>query len=445
MRHMQPPRSKMDHSHFMTSVRIRLIRNFPFYGSVLIQCPLTPSESIPTMAVGKETKAGPMIKMFFNRDWIDRLDRAVSGNEQRLVDHFLEVMKHETLHLVFGHLYCELPDRYRQTIACELAVNSYVDRSKLISEPADPSGKPGKPAKSGKPDKSGIFPEDFGMAPRLGMPEYYRLLEKNPKFQQMQREREEMRKAAEELGEALARAAGDGTLDDHSVWEAVSGDPMAKETIRDIVRQAADICKKTGSWGDVPGEVMECVEDAFVARRPAIPWRALLRDFVASSYESALSYTMRRTSRRYGTRPGTMKEDRLRMAVGIDTSASISGKALEMFFKELKGIESAGADVTVFEWDTKIQREYPLRKFDGTVAGRGGTDPSEFLSEIGKRKFDCAVVFTDLGFDKQERLPGIPLMWVLDEDPWYDNGNLPVPRGAILKMDGDSFAVLRRA
>ena len=50
--------------------------------------------------------------------------------------------------------------------------------------------------------------------------------------------------------------------------------------------------------------------------------------FVASCAESVLDYTVKRISRRYGTRPGTRKGDVLNIAVAVDTSGCFVGNTL---------------------------------------------------------------------------------------------------------------------
>ena len=67
----------------------------------------------------------------------------------------------------------------------------------------------------------------------------------------------------------------------------------------------------------------------------------VLKDFIASSSENVLDYTMKRKSKRYDTRPGTKKDDVLNVAIGIDTSGSIDEEMLKMFFNELRWIDKS--------------------------------------------------------------------------------------------------------
>ena len=540
----------IDVEKFITNLRVNLLRSHCFYGNVLAQLPTVyDSKAVPTMGVGKSNKNEIMVKLFVNPDYIEHVIDQCDRDTKKVVDHFTEVLRHEIHHLIFEHLTLNLPDKQRQTIACELSANSYVDRSKLIPEEGS--------------KKAGVFPEDFNLDSKLGVHEYYALLDGNKRFNKMrgaevrkqlqkqggksqeqkdldelaeqqekaskdtgsgkngngeqmeqqqgisdqtqqrmdgmggngqqqsgkghqkaQRKLQEARdlqdeamddlkngnmdsasqkqhQAAQKIHEASDATGEDnngegdgesensmGTLDSHEKWEPVSGDEMTNGMIKDIIRQANETCRQMGTWGDIPGEIKDAIGNAYAMDKEVIPWEVVLKDFVASSSENVLDYTMKRKSKRYDTRPGTKKDDVLDIAIGIDTSGSIDEDMLRMFFSELRWIDKTGTKMTVFEWDTQVNREYDFHDFDGTVTGRGGTDPTDFLEKVSERKFDCMIVFTDLYFAKVENKYNIPAMWVCDRGGWggYDNNDYPVDDGIIMKVnrDRDGFEVVRR-
>jgi predicted metal-dependent peptidase len=120
-----------------------------------------------------------------------------------------------------------------------------------------------------------------------------------------------------------------------------------------------------------------------------------------------------------------------------------------MFFNELHWIEKTGTKMTVFEWDTKVNREYDFRDFDGNITGRGGTDPTDFLEKVSERKFDCVITFTDLFFTPIKENYNIPMMWVVDRggyDFYSNDDNYPVEEGVIMKVNKrrDGFDIVRR-
>ena len=537
----------IDVEKFIMNLRVNLLRSHCFYGNVLAQLPTVyDSKAVPTMGVGKSNKNEIMVKLFVNPDYIEHVIDQCDRDTKKVVDHFTEVLRHEIHHLIFEHLTLNLPDKQRQTIACELSANSYVDRSKLIPEEGS--------------KKAGVFPEDFNLDSKLGVHEYYALLDGNKRFNRMRgaEVRKQLQKQGgksqeqndlDELAEQQEKASKDtgsgkngngeqmeqqqgisdqtqqrmdgmdgdgrqqsgkghqkaqqklqeardlqdeamddlkngnmdsasqkqhqaaqkiheasdvvgednsgegdgesensmGTLDSHEKWEPVSGDEMTNGMIKDIIRQANETCRQMGNWGDIPGEIKEAIGNAYAVDKEVIPWEVVLKDFVASSSENVLDYTMKRKSKRYDTRPGTKKDDVLDIAIGIDTSGSIDEDMLRMFFSELHWIDKTGTKMTVFEWDTQVNREYDFHDFDGTVTGRGGTDPTDFLEKVSERKFDCMIVFTDLYFAKVENKYNIPAMWVCDRGG-YDGDDYPVDDGIIMKVnkDRDGFEVVRR-
>lgn len=532
----------IDVEQFITRLRINIIRTFPFYGYVLQQMPVVYDNSIQTFGVGKAKRDDLLVKLFISPDYVQRVVEQCKMDNKKVENHFFEIMKHEINHLIFQHLTLDFPDKQRQTIACELSVNSYVDRGKLVPEEGS--------------SLAGVFAEDFGLQPKLGAREYYSLLDGNEKYKKMvanslrlqkalkgamsgktqeqlalddlaeqqenasdnvksgvgdneeqweeqgsisektenamnsmdakvgqghgeaksklQEARDLQKEAMEDLKNGDTKSAskkqkqvadkireaskalgkdkdgsGSGVIDSHEMWESTSGDEITDGMIKDIIRQANEICKQTKKWGDFPGEIMEAIGNAYTSKREVIPWEVVLKEFIASSSENVLGYTMKRRSKRYDTRPGTKKEDILSVAIGIDTSGSINNDILELFFNELRWIDKTGTKMTVFEWDTKVNREYDFGAYDGNITGRGGTDPTDFLEQVSERKFDCIITFTDLYFNKIEKDYNIPMLWVCDRGIYsggsFDDENYPVD-GTIMKINAerDGFEVIRR-
>lgn len=417
----------IDCEYLMVRIKLFLLREHPFFGHVLQQLNMKVVDdqggSIPTMGVGKNKSDEFTVKLYVNSNWVETICKNCGNDEEKIKRHFVEVLKHEVYHLIFNHLSLEFSDKYRGEIACELSVNSYVNRNCLVCT-ADEK-------------KPGVFPSDFGFESRLGVWDYYRLLEDNKKFKEMVN----FCKACQDVAEELLAT---GMLDSHEKWEAVSKDALGSSTIKEIVRQAREICRQTNNWGNLPAEILEAIKDCCTTKPSVVAWEVILRDFIASSSESVLDYTMKRRSKRYGTRPGTKKDNLLSVAIGIDTSGSISNELLEVFFNELRGIERSGSKMTVFEWDVKVQREYDFSEFDGTVKGRGGTDPTDFLERITSEtgRYDCAIVFTDFGFSEIKEDYNLPIMWVVDN--WERGDYCPIEDGLVLAFNSsrDGFDVV---
>jgi predicted metal-dependent peptidase len=232
-------------------------------------------------------------------------------------------------------------------------------------------------------DEPGVFPQDFGFEPKLSLKEYYDLLNSNEKYQKMVSAA--INGTLSDLGDGVESQ----TVDSHKKWEVLKDDPIAEEMVKDIIRQASETCQQSNNWGDISSDLVQAIQNCFEPKENIIPWQIILKNFLASSSENVLSYSMKRLSKRYGTRPGTKKEDVLSVAIGIDTSGSISDEMLTIFFAELESIAKTNTKMTIFEWDTKVQRKYDFRDFDGQVKGRGGTDANTALSEIAEENYGC--------------------------------------------------------
>jgi len=61
----------------------------------------------------------------------------------------------------------------------------------------------------------------------------------------------------------------------------------------------------------------------------------VLRLFAESSAKTQIKNTIRRPSKRYGTTPGILVRNKQKILVAVDTSGSIRGNELDLFFKEI--------------------------------------------------------------------------------------------------------------
>jgi len=477
---------KINCEKLITAIKIDLIRMSPFFGHLISSLPtvfVSQGSDVPTLGIGKANKNDLLIKLYINSDYVQSLyDRFP---EQDCFNHLTEVMRHEMHHIVFQHLNLNFGDKHREMIAKELSVNSYINRSMLVEEVAG--------------QKAGVFPEDFNLPSREGTRWYYDSLDQNNQYQQMSKSQFAMCDgdcvncpafASDESSDSNGSSScdkdspgqtpssgckgpkkdckggscsGDGDksndksdkpggtcrakcLDSHKMWDELKDDPESGEMMKDLIRQAANTCKKNNTWGSVPDMIKSEIEKAFSFEKPAIPWQIILKQFISSSSESVLDYTMHRPSKRFHTRPGTKKEDKLKLAIGIDTSGSVSDQMISLFFNELYWIGRNDADITIFEIDTEIKREYSFREWDGSsVVGRGGTHLEPLMGEVCDRHFDALIFFSDMETSKFENRYPIPTMWVVNNSCYKSVEEMPTQDGIFLKLsnDGDSFELMK--
>ena len=394
---------------------VGVARHKEFYGHVVQQFEkkfVRNPHDIDTAAVGRQP-GQKFVKLWMNEDYFesiykDETSEATTPSEHRDAlrvarDKASGAVEHEILHVVFNHIARVFEDGHRGNIACDCVVNQCLMESRRRKE--------------------WIMPEMFDLPSNQTAQWYYENLLNNEKYQQMCSD-----------GAFGPRGVMSWLKSSHGIWGDIQNDPMVQEFLKDIVRKAVENTSAQG-WGEIPGNVKCSIEDLLKKKKPKIPWSRVFRGFCASATESVLDYTMMRESRRFGTRPGIRKKDKLNIAVIIDTSGSISNEQLATFFNEVRWIWQNGAEVTVFEADHNVQRSYQFRgKFDGFVHGRGGTslEPGLIAAEDGR--FDAAVYFTDFWAAKISRRYRLPVLWVLSNQPENET-QWPCDWGRMVKID----------
>ncbi|NQY43016.1 MAG: hypothetical protein HRT87_06730, partial [Legionellales bacterium] len=110
----------MNHADKISKACKSLIFTEPFYGLFLVGLNKHYSKEIPTAGVSVH---GIGVKLTINPDFVDGLS----------MDHTMGLLKHELLHIAFGHL--QLRDKYKDkklfNIAADLEINQYIDAQYL--------------------------------------------------------------------------------------------------------------------------------------------------------------------------------------------------------------------------------------------------------------------------------------------------------------------------
>ena len=348
----------------------------PFFAHVLQGVTRGLTDSIRTAAV---RRSGGVTELVFNPDFLmNHLDRKTR----------LGVLKHEVLHLVFRHIdrapgCSAYPELYN--IAADIVVNQYIDREEL------PEG--------------AVTLESF---PTLNLPphetvEYY------------------YKRLTEVVEHIDLSGILDAIFESHEGWwraSAAGGDGLDEIARQRIERLLADVWAAMSRKGhtNLPGQVVKELIALSDRLRSSLDWRRILRAFAQSSARGDLQYTIKRQSRRFGTRPGLRIRRVSRLLVAVDTSGSITDAELHRFFTEIDAIHRAGAYVHIVECDAKVQRDYPYkgRKPDA-VAGGGGTafDPVFTFINQSVHRFDGCIYLTDGYASRPAVRPRCPLLWAI--------------------------------
>lgn len=234
-------------------------------------------------------------------------------------------------------------------------------------------------------------------------------------------------------------AAGDGqrsdtatTFDNHALWSDADSTPLtlAEETMRAITRDSL-----RGSDGETPAELRSVVDS--LLRPSHIPWRQILRQFIATAGRTGRKSSWMREHRRFShTTPGIRKRRRLNLLIGIDVSDSTNIVELrEAFARELLRI-AAGRDaaISLLYANSRIQK---IATFSGAPEvverydGGGFTDLRPVFDYARTmHPLPAAVIYLTDGIGPAPETMEFPTLWVLTAE-----GEKPVPWGVELRME----------
>jgi predicted metal-dependent peptidase len=386
-------------SGFLENAVVRLLRERPFYGHFILNlrreqrdmngkgAGVTMRNGIPVLAVDPAAFS------------------ALSAAQQS------SVLEHLVKHLLHLHpLRRKGRNRHDWDVACDLAINPGID---------------------GLPDDA-LFPAHYDAPEGLAAEEYYSRLV--PPF-----DTGNLDGSGYGDGECSERGStGDGqsnactTFDSHLLWDAADSTPLAlaEETIRAITRDSL-----RGSDGDSPAELRNVIDS--LLRPSPLPWRLILRQFIATAGRTGRKSSWMREHRRFShTTPGIRKRRRLKLLVAVDVSDSTnSGDLREAFALEL--LRMAGgrdASITVLYSNSRIQK---IKSFSGTPGilerydGGGFTDLRPIF-EYAKsmQPLPAAVIYLTDGFGPAPEQMEFPTLWVLTAA-----GEKPVPWGVELRLE----------
>jgi predicted metal-dependent peptidase len=397
-----------------------LLLKEPFYAHVLAGIPRHVTERVLTSAV---VWNGQQVSLFINPVFFLK---SLTPNQR------VAAIKHEVLHIVFRHLFrCSNRVFEVEDLAADLVVNQ------LVSPWPLPKGAV----------LLDSFP-DLKLQPHQTLQQYYDSL--IHLYREMQRhgylpgvalskagkckaDEEESASASgvpdwarktssPQSAIALDRFFRDRSRGDHSLWSNGAdalGSAAGRYAIGSVLIRARERTP-LGQWGNMPASLVAELSLIMAERQPKIDWKRVVRIFCASSGRTKIKTTMKRVSKRYGTRPGVKIQRLQRLLVAVDTSGSIDQDMVESFFVEIHGAWRAGASVTVVECDAEVQRSYEYRGQPPSVVHGGGGTAFEpvFLWMRTQRSFDGCLYLTDGAGPAPETRPLCKLLWVV---PWDDN------------------------
>lgn len=372
----------------ITQASIQLILHEPFYGHVLTGLVKEINGEVPSLSLGVNANKTP--KLVINPSyWQEELKTPAQG---------LGALKHEVLHLVFGHLLREQDFANVRIfhLAADLVVNQYLSAEQLTPTSLTLN----------------LFPE-LDLQPFRPVDIYY---------DELASAWNKTLRRGQIISPALSAvmAAGTGPLAGHDLWQNEVGTLSAAEKkvlatgMQQIVQNALQRVGTKG-LGSLPGILQTQVNQLLTKPEPTLDWRRFLRLFVGVGQRTFLQNTLRKPSRRYGTNPGLRIRNKHKLLIALDTSASIADSEIRAFFQEIQQIWHLGTEIFILECDTQINNAYIYRgTTPAVVAGRGGTHFDAAIEYANQQSnADAVVYFTD-GLGPEPSLScRKPLLWMI--------------------------------
>lgn len=435
----------MDKAQSLSKTAKDLMLKEPYYGFFLIMLNKLWSNKVPTAGVGKN---GINYQLVVNPDFWEKLSDL----------NRLGLLKHELLHIAFGHLTTvfKFSDRRLANIAMDMEINQYIESSwlpggdlssdefkqlkeavKAEMELAKENGASAEEliAISEKLPSRGIMIDDYeelNLDRKAGARYYYDKLKeaKDGKDQKGTSGSQNFDDLCDQMD------SGDGdNLPDHSTWDEFENLSEAEQKLieKQVQKILSDAKEQTvKKRGTVPGEIEGVIViDEIVA--PKFDWRGYIRRFTGISTKVFTKKIRRKENRRFSDNPGLKIKMKQHMLLAIDTSGSVSNDELLEFMNEIHHIYKAGVDITIIQCDTTIKSIEPYKgKNDLKVHGRGGTefDPVLEYYNDNSKNYTSLVYFTDGECNTRVKPKG-NVLWVISERSEMNN-DLP---GKVIKLE----------
>ena len=382
---------------------IKMLLKEPFYAHFLSGVIREVTNEVSTAAVG--IRQGK-ICLFVNENFF--LEELNSTSER------VAVIKHETLHIIFKHLFRFNFKKNHQKIfnlAADIVVNQFIGNWNLPESAITLS----------------TFP-DLDLEPNKSVEWYYNKLNKlneeiknqdsNKEFDDSTNSKTSATISADNLKKLLNNQKTSHS--NHSLWSNESQNNVSTrslETELDRMIIQAKNRTSTKDYGALPAGISSLISNIINKRKPKVNWKRALKIFSTNSRKTRIYHSMKRISKRYGTRPGIKIKRFQKMAVAIDTSGSIQIEQLSEFFSEIHGIWKQGAEIELIECDAKVQKTYD---YDGNtpklIKGGGGTSFDPVFSYLRKnryKRYDGCIYLTDGNASEPTIKPPCKLFWVI--------------------------------
>lgn len=372
--------------HILHQTTIDLLLKEPFFGHFLTHFKKQISDKTETIAI--DVDDNNELSVLINESyWENTLYKADLKKGE---------IKHQLLHLIFGHL--KRSEQYQNDdlfgIAADLTINQFIDKTQLTYD--------------------SITLNDFNdveLPPNKTLDFYYkRFLEIliEPEFGHTNA-RQFLQKMLTESHQKLAQ---------HNLWgqtKTNSEQQIIQQKIGEALSTAWQRFERSNDIGNLPQGLEIHIKEHLNRFQSSINWRRVLRLFTSKSRKTFLKNTIRRPSKRYGTTPGTKIQKRHKILIALDTSASVEENLFQQFFDEIYHIWRRGAVIQIVECDVEIQQTYDYQgKKPFFVRGKGGTSFDPPIAYANEKYLPDAIIYFTDGKGKRPIVESrFPILWLI--------------------------------
>jgi predicted metal-dependent peptidase len=417
----------------LTRARVQLLLGQPFFGTLSLRLKLI-AGSLPTMATDGS-------RIVYNPAFVDELKPAeLEGT-----------LAHEVLHCALGHQ-CRRGQRDPElwNVAADFAINpiligngfvlpagALIDPAfnnlsaeeiyaRLLRRRSDEHGatQPQQQTNAGGGTDTGPQGTD-GTMPSTPKPDASRQPVSDQRGRTM----------GETLGPASVCPGGFGEVWDATDEHGQTASPAEKRRQEHEWGIAAEQAVRSAkAWGHEPAGIERPLSESCQSKQD---WRAILRDFVAST--TPCDYRWTPPNRRYIASglylPSVERQGVGEIVIAVDTSGSIGKLELEQFAGEISAIsEEAQPEVIhVVYCDAEVHSAQEFRASEPVQLepkGGGGTDFCPVFEWVTEKDLApaCLIYLTDLCCDSYPEAPEYPVLWVTDS-------RRKAPFGETLRID----------
>jgi predicted metal-dependent peptidase len=417
----------------LTRARVQLLLGQPFFGTLSLRLKLI-SGSLPTMATDGS-------RIVYNPAFVDELKPAeLEGT-----------LAHEVLHCALAHQ-CRRGNRDPElwNEAADLAINpilianrftlpagALIDPAftnlsaeeiyaRLLRRRSEEEGatKPQQQTNAGGGTDTGPQGTD-GTMPSSPKPD--------PSHQPVSDQCG--RTTGEAVGPASVRPGGFGEVWDATDEHGQTASPAEKSRQEHEWGIAAEQAVRSAkAWGHEPAEIERPLSENCQSKQD---WRAILRDFVAST--TPCDYRWTPPNRRYIASglylPSVERQGVGEIVIAVDTSGSIGKIELEQFASEISAIseEAQPEAIHVVYCDAAVQcaQQFgPSEPVRLEPRGGGGTDFRPAFDWVSENNIApvCFIYLSDLCCHSYPEAPEYPVLWVTDS-------RRKAPFGETLRID----------